>query len=318
MTQKEYGGYIEFEYFHGQEFHEDAVRLNSGRHGLEYLIRAKHIKHISLPYFLCDTVKMICDKFQVKVNYYHVNLQFEPICDRTFVGDEWLYIVNYYGQISNEQIAYYKKKYGNIIIDNVQAFFQRPVDGIDTIYTCRKFFGVSDGGYLYTDTKLDVLEKDYSYDRMQFLFGRLEKSANEFYSDYVENNKMFRIQDVKEMSAVTRNIMRGLDYEYIINRRTENFKILDVEFGKINKIKLHVVEGAFMYPLYIEYGEEIRKCLQKEKIYIPTLWPDVFDICTPDDLEYDMARNILPIPVDQRYNEEDMNYLIREVKACID
>ena len=101
-------------------------------------------------------------------------------------------MVNYYGQISNEQIVYYKQKYGNIIVDNVQAFFQRPVDGIDTIYTCRKFFGVSDGGYLYTNTKLDVLEKDYSYDRMQFLFGCLEKSANEFYDEYVENNKMFR------------------------------------------------------------------------------------------------------------------------------
>ena len=87
MAQKEYGGYIEFEYFHGKEFHEDAVKLNSGRHALEYLIRAKHIKHVSLPYFLCDTVKMICDKFQVKVKYYHINMQFEPICDQTFVGD---------------------------------------------------------------------------------------------------------------------------------------------------------------------------------------------------------------------------------------
>lgn len=38
--------------------------------------------------------------------------------------DEYVYIVNYYGQFNNFQLSKYKKEYKNIIIDNVQAFFK--------------------------------------------------------------------------------------------------------------------------------------------------------------------------------------------------
>ena len=37
---KEIGGYIEFEYFHGKEYHENAIKLNCGRNCLAYLIEA--------------------------------------------------------------------------------------------------------------------------------------------------------------------------------------------------------------------------------------------------------------------------------------
>lgn len=58
----------------------------------------------------------------------------------------------------------------------------------------------------------------------------------------------------------------------------------------------------------------VRKRLQKEKIYIPTLWPNVLEDCTEDSLEYRYAADILPIPVDQRYDEADMKYLAEIIK----
>ena len=72
-----------------------------------------------------------------------------------------------------------------------------------------------------------------------------------------------------------------------------------------------------MYPLYIENGAEVRKQLQAKKIFIPTLWPAVFNLCKENELEYDMAKNILPIPVDQRYGIDDMDYLLEEVYKCL-
>ena len=85
----------------------------------------------------------------------------------------------------------------------------------------------------------------------------------------------------------------------------------------LNKLTLSVPDGAFMYPLYIDNGEEVRKKLQAKKIFIPTLWPAVFNLCNEDDVEYDMAKNILPIPIDQRYGIEDMEYIIQEIDKCI-
>ena len=41
---KEYGGYIEFETFHGKMLHDNAVALNCGRGALEYICEAKKIR----------------------------------------------------------------------------------------------------------------------------------------------------------------------------------------------------------------------------------------------------------------------------------
>jgi dTDP-4-amino-4,6-dideoxygalactose transaminase len=116
------------------------------------------------------------------------------------------------------------------------------------------------------------------------------------------------------MSKLTENLLHGIDYSSIKAKRTENFAALHKAFKAVNKLNLIVPEGAFMYPLYVDNGSEIRKQLQKQKIYIPTLWPDVFDICNENDLEYSMAKNILPIPVDQRYDTKDMEYIVDIIK----
>ena len=72
-----------------------------------------------------------------------------------------------------------------------------------------------------------------------------------------------------------------------------------------------------MYPLMVENGGEIRKKLQAIKIYIPTLWPTVFEVTAKDSLEYKMTENILPLPIDQRYGREDMEYLVEELMKCL-
>lgn len=50
------------------------------------------------------------------------------------------------------------------------------------------------------------------------------------------------------------------------------------------------------------------------KIYIPILWPNVLSDSLKGSLEYDMAENILPLPCDQRYDEYDMEYIIKVIK----
>jgi len=41
----------------------------------------------------------------------------------------------------------------------------------------------------------------------------------------------------------------------------------------------------------------------------------VTDIRGAGDLEYDMARNILPLPIDQRYGKEEMEYICNLIEA---
>lgn len=193
-----------------------------------------------------------------------------------------------------------------------------PLGDTDTIYTCRKFFGVPDGAFLYTDKKLNCdLENDVSMNRISHLLGRLEENANKHYSEYIVNEEAFINLPIRKMSLLTENLLRSIDYKIVQITRERNFLYLDNKLGVYNKLKLQVPVGAFMYPLYLANGVDIRKKLQEEKIYIPTLWPDVFDVCNESDLEYDMAKNILPIPCDQRYSLEDMEYMVSEVEKCL-
>lgn len=303
---KEIGGYIELDTFRGKMLYDNGIKLNCGRNALAYVIKAKKIRNILMPKFMCDSCDLIFKQNNVNVRYYSIGLDFNPILEEQ-LADEWLYVVNFYGQVFIQDIL---NNYKRVICDNAQAYFQEPLKGVDTLYTCRKFFGVSDGAILYTDKKLENLPIDESHDRMHFLLGRYEKSASEFYNEYVANNDFLEYEPIKLMSRLTNNILHGIDYEYVKNRRTENFTYLNEKLFSVNKLQLKIPQGAFMYPLYVNNGGVLRKKLQERKIYIPILWPSVFAICTDDELEYDMAKNILPLPVDQRYSLEDMKYLV--------
>lgn len=310
---KEIGGFFELENFNNCEYYKDFIPLNTARNALLLLLLlAKKIDKIYIPYYLCDSISIMLDKNNYSYEYYNINENFEPIFNKTLKNNEYLYIVNYFGQIKNEKILDYKSKYNNIIVDNVQAFFQKPVENIDTIYSCRKFFGVPDGSYLYTDAKLNKnIEIDKSSNRMKHLLGRYEYKASEFYDDFKDNDEQYKNLEPKYMSLLTHNILGAIDYEKIIEKRNINYKYLNDKLYNHNKLKLSIPIGPYCYPLYVENGMKIKKALAKQYIYIPTLWPNVLKL--NDCLEKDYTENILPIPCDQRYNIVDMEYVCNNI-----
>lgn len=314
---QEMGGYIELEHFHGPMLHEGLLALNCGRSCLRYLIRVRHIRKIALPIFCCDSVRDACQREGVDIRYFSIGEDWMPI--RFDVGaDEWLYLVNYYGQLTRDQVMKAKERYGNLILDEAQMYFEEPLPGIDTIYTCRKFYGVADGAFLATDAPtLQELPRDESHERMGFLLGRFERTAAEFYSEYAANNAFFDGEDIKRMSFLTENILRGADDDFIRKRRKENFDHLARAFHHQNGLTLRVPEGAFAYPLLVPQGAEVRRRLIEDHVYIPTLWPNVVNDAREGAWEQTLAQDILPLPVDQRYNADDMAWLIEEVEKWL-
>lgn len=309
---KEIGGYLQAEQYFGDEYHKESIALNTARNCLRYLIRKNDIKRLFMPKYLCSCITDVCEQENVEIIFYNITESLKPRID-DYIEDSYIYIINYFGQLDNEYLRNLKYRFANLIIDNVQSFFQNPIAGVDTIYTCRKYFGVSDGAYLYTNTgkKVTGILKDYSYDRLKYLAGRFEKLGNIFFDDFHKNEELLSTENIKFMSDMTHNILRSIDYEFVKNRRTQNYNYLFDKLEKINTLDLKRIEGAFAYPLYTEDGNELRKKLIANKIYVPTLWPNVITNKLKGTLEYDMALNILPLPCDQRYDEEDMEYIIK-------
>ncbi len=152
---------------------------------------------------------------------------------------------------------------------------------------------------------------------MRFLLGRYEKSASEFYPEYVKNNELFANEPLKNMSRLTHNLLKGIDYNNIRNKRTESFTELHRLFSGINELFIIIPDGAFMYPLLINNGHEVRKKLQAKRVYIPLLWPNVLNINGVGSNDIKMAMDILPLPCDQRYIKEDIDYMTEVIIECL-
>lgn len=313
--EKEIGGYFGLEESFGREYYPDLIGVNSGRNALLYILKAKHIKKLYIPRFLCDSVSMLCRREGYDYAEYPVGADFLPVFDRELEEGEYLYIVNFYGQISNLQLLELKERWGNVIFDNVQAFFQRPVPGVDTVYSCRKFFGVPDGGYAATDGVLPELPEDHSAERMRHILGRFEDCGSAYYGDFQANDERFYELPLAGMSRLTRNILRSVDYDRVRTIRNENYRLLASALEEENPLKLTQPEGPYCYPFYCPGGMEIKRKLAAQKIYVATLWPNVREL--EGTLEKDYAENILPLPCDQRYGREDMERLIRALRACM-
>lgn len=310
------GGYLSLELPQREEYHKHAIRLNTGRNCLEYILRVRGYKKVYVPYYTCDAVMDPINKLGIPYEYYHIDIHFE-IRDRfTLKEGETLLYTNYFGlkQRYVEQLA--ETIGSRLIIDNTQAFYAKPIPGIDTFYTCRKFFGVPDGAYLYCDKELDEeIEQDYSYNRVAHLVKRIDLSAEDGFKDFRRVDDGLDNQPIRKMSKLTQRMMQGVDYEAAAQRRRANFQMLHEALGKENNLELQLEDDAvpMVYP-YLVSLEGLREKLIENKIFVARYWPNVLDWCVKDDIELLLACQMQPLPIDQRYGEEDMDYMVKILK----
>ena len=310
------GGYFGLEIPNGEEYHKNAIRLNTGRNCLEYILRARGYKKVYIPYYTCDVMLEPFKKLGIPYEYYHVNIHLELRDELTLKDGEALLYTNYYGlkQRYTERLA---KQYGNsLIVDNTQAFYAKPIAGIDSFYTCRKFFGVPDGAYLYTDKLLEEnFNQDLSFDRFMSLTKRIDIGAEAGYGDFREVSKALVSQPIKRMSNLTQRLMQGIDYIRIAQQRRANYQQLYDALGKSNTLSLPLEKDAIpmVYP-YLTPVKCLREILIENKVFVARYWPNVLDWTTKDDIEYLLAYQMQPLPIDQRYGEEEMNRIIEIIK----
>ena len=318
--KKEIGGYFELEDLAGKEYYPELYKVNLGRTALLWLLESRRYSKIYLPVFLCESVVEACEQHGIHIERYRMDAELNILLPQNKMKEkECLYLVNYYGQLTDEKILQYKEKYGNIIVDHTHAFFQKPLKGIDTLYSCRKFWGVSDGAYLATDAVLSMDKPlDRSNKRMEHILGRYEENAGAYYQEMLQNAASYDRMEIRRMSRLTENLLGAIDYEAGKNRREENYSILSEELPSESVFVRVTPEGPFVYPYHHKDGLNLRHWLAEHRVFVPTYWKNILEECDKNSLEYKWAAEILPLPCDQRYGKEEMKYmaaLIREWEA---
>ena len=265
----EIGSFIELQFPSGKEWYNqdsNVARLNTGRTAIWHAFRVTGCKTIWIPYYQCDSVRETLKEHGAEVKFYHTDFDFNPI-DLNPADDEAALLVNYYGVMSHDRMSELAKLTTHPIIDNAQSFFCKPVEGALNIYSCRKFVGCPDGSYVIGKDAhkfVDEYPQCFSSDTAAFLLMRIEYGCEgKGYEARGLNEDRIDHEPPMKMSKLTRTILDGTDYEYIRNKRRENFAIAHEFLGGINKTdptRYYDEETIPMvYPLVVEEDE----CIQR-------------------------------------------------------
>jgi len=314
------GGYFEWEFppVKQSQLHENAVLLNSCRNALQYVLeRLPNIAKLWIPYFTCEVVLEPLKRLGIPYEFYHVDSNLELAQEIALDKDEFLIYTNYYGIKDHyvKNLAFHYGKY--LIIDNAQALFSAPIAGCHQVYSPRKFIGMPDGGLAITPLKDDSasLPQDRSYNRCSHLLKRIDLHPTQGYADFQKDDESISGKPVCRMSSISQKIFESVNLKFIRQRRRENFKMLHkaLKFG--NKLSIPAMQ-SFSCPLVYPYWTDdcyLKKKLIANSIFVATYWPNVLEWTKPSDLEHELADNVVCIPIDQRYGEDEMKFIINEV-----
>lgn len=309
------GGYFELELRQGEHYHKDALRLNTARNCFEYILRARKYTKVYIPYYTCEVMLEPLNKCNVAYDFYHINEQLEPVEVFHLEPSEAFLYTNYYG-LKQQCVERLAQIYGNqLIVDNAQAFFAAPLDGIDTFYSARKFFGVADGAYLYTEKMLGIeLEQDQSYARMAHLLKRADIDAEAGYADFRKNDDALCGEPIKKMSRLTEKILCSIDYDKVHSIRRHNYQLFETKLGSSNKIHFILEEGSvpMIYPYWTNVC--IRENLINKRIYTATYWQNVLDWTNVGDIENILTQMLIPLPIN--INETEVDTIINSLSVC--
>lgn len=291
--------------------------LNTGRNSIELVLRSiPKISCLYIPYFTCSSVLEPLDKLNLPYRFYSINFNLEMEEHFSLKENEYILYTNYFG-IKDEYVERLHCKYGDsLIVDNAQALYANPVG--KCTYSPRKYVGLPDGGFAFcNDPSSNIcFDKSHSYDLCSHLLKRIDCGAGAGYADFKDNSKKLSGLPILGMSNLTARIFQSIDLKEVQDKRRKNFEYLHHELKLTNQLSIPSFDSfacPMVYPYYIE-SDSLRTELIKNKVFVATYWPNVLNWCKEDTVEHRLAKYILPLPIDQRYSIEDMDFIINIIK----
>lgn len=287
--------------------HSQALALNLGRNAWRYLLRSYHPSTVFMPDYICPVMVQTAQQEQCQVTLYSLSADWLPL--ESLPPNAYILYVNYFG-VADRQIQTLAQLYPHLIVDNAQAFYAPPT-GMASLYSARKFFGVADGAYLYTDQLLqDTLATDLSYERSQYLLKRLDTGFKNSYTAFQQQEKLLANLPLRRMSKLTTQLLQHINYSTVASKRLANFQILHQHLQSYNQLQLQLEPGAvpMAYPFWLQHPTLGTQLLQ-QGVHLLRYWPDLESLCSIHSLALNWQQYLLALPVDQRYSPQQMQQL---------
>jgi len=251
------------------------------------------------------------ERMGVDFEFYQIDAALDAIELPEPGSGELLLFINYFG-LKNNLAGELAERFGKrVVIDDTHRFFHRGYEGSYSFTSARKYFGVPDGAYLYGATGgISEIERNTDVSVLHSV-ERLLGLQDKAYRDYLAYEASFGFE-LQRISVLSERLLAGIDYQGAAQRRIENFRYLHEHLGSYNSLPVDPcqIDVPFCYPFLPAHGMD-KELLARQKLYIPTFWPDLLERKVDGyEVEKDMTRRLLPLPVDQRYAMEHMQRVV--------
>lgn len=321
--------------------------LRGGQSALSFIVHDLQIKndeYILVPAYLCPTILWNFDRNRVNYAFYNINLDLSiNLDDLSKKVDNYkvkaVFFINYFGFYHNDNTVNFLKMLKNrgivIIEDAVQMlwFTEENFIGNYVFNSYRKFLPI-DGSIVISKThgKYDSIKDEY-YEYMnnarmkitafvKYGIGKMEEfvelfsKANEVYND---STIIYGITDISKY------LLSKVNYKYIGNIRKQNYCYLYDKLSKNNRIKVlfgkeHIGDTIPIgFPILIKHRDNVKRALRSKSIYCAAHWPIFNEVWVKDyPVSIYLTNALLTLPIDQRYDMEDMDRLINELSYILD
>lgn len=298
---KEIGGYFELDPGGGRTPLPNGVLLNSGRNALRHIVRQLKIKSIWVPEYTCPVVWDALRAEKCELRFYSIGLDMLPTEEMS--KNDFILYTNYFG-CCGAKVDQLASEHPNLIVDCAQAYHALP-KGRASFSSPRKFFGVSDGGIAF-GVEDAAYEQDDSSARQRHLIVRKEKGASAGYPLFQAAEESLIDAPICAMSAATAAALRKFDVETAAQKRRENFAFLRERLQTSFSFALADDDVPMVYP-YVTEDATLRSRLIAQKIYVAKYWPGLSPAANV------LAERITPLPIDQRYGEDDIRGILEKI-----
>lgn len=316
----EIGGYFGLEFDKGYNvYHNTPHMFKSGRASLHYILNVLEPSLVYIPFYTCNALIDSLEAAKRQFRFYSIDNTLEPDELPELEANEYILYVNYF-DIRRKTVEKLSRMFGDrLIVDCSQAFFMKGNGKSWFFNSCRKFFGVPDGSYLYPPDTVNVKAVETRNEKYEFdyLLKRFNGRTREGYPSFLKNEAMLGT-DVCGMSLLSECLLSNINYQNIINKRNANFHFLDSTYASINLLETHdQIDAPMYYPLLLPKSLD-RESLYKNDIFIPMFWRDVLTRNYEGfETEKKLTENLYPLPIDHRYDREHLEKMNEVINSLL-
>ncbi|MBU3190617.1 DegT/DnrJ/EryC1/StrS aminotransferase family protein [Clostridium bowmanii] len=325
-----------------------AVFLNGGQSAIRFIIEDSNFKedeYILMPAYLCPTILYSFERKSIHFVFYEVNEDLSiNLNDIKNKLDQYkvkgIFFIDYFGFYHSDQTIQFLKSIqqtGIILIeDAVQMFwFSKKEKFIgDYIFNSYRKFLPIDGSLVLCNKSVDF---DTIKDKYYKLINEARLNKTEYVKLHSGNEEEFlklfnqadkayyKRENVNGMDNESKESLNKTNYELIKKLRTDNYNYLYEILTKFSNIKIlfnkELIEDnvPLAFPILINNRDFIRKELRIHSIYCPIHW-DIRNENLINKFEKSIyiSNKILTIPIDNRYNFQDMDRVVNAIINLIE